>query len=142
MFLANRCIIRVDRALNWVIPKPRFCTNPRIAASSGLLALAMLCSGAMLARDANPFDLLGPDFLKFHLALFAGCFSAGLWLRRKLRQPSETPMRSNPALEGYELAYLNGGKVLAVNTAIANLANRRLMKVEGKEKRLFALSEM
>jgi len=39
-------------------------------------------------------------------------------------------------MEPYAMAYLNGGKILAVNSAIANLANRHLLKIDSKEKKL------
>lgn len=142
--------VRIDRERNWVIPKPRLlrCNasawglNSKAAAFIGLLALVMLCSGAMTAQSTNPFDWRGPDFLEFYVVLFACCFGAGLWLRRQWRQPVEDSSGTDYDLGGYEVAYLNGGKILTVNTALANLVNRKLLKVDGKGKRLLALGEL
>ena len=91
--------VRVDRERNWVIRKPQLRTTPKFAVVSGLLALATLCSGAMLAQGANPFDWRGPDFLTFYVVLFAACFGLASWLRRKLRTPIATEPLKVPELD-------------------------------------------
>src|SRR5262249_45013693 len=60
-----------------------------------------------------------------------------LWLRSSLRQPSATESLNVPELDGYATAFLNGGKILTVNTAIANLVRQKAIQV-GRN-RLFSL---
>ena len=129
--------VRVDRSRNFVIPKPRF--NLKYLAQATLFALAFLSGGAMLAQDANPLNWRGPDFLVFYVVLFAACFAVALALRRNLRTPATGRSLQLPELNGYEIAFLNGGRILAVNTAIANLIRQRAMMLDAKRRRLFSL---
>jgi len=105
----------------------------------GLIALLLLCGGAMFANGANVFDWHGPDFLGFYVITFAACFGAGLWIRRSLRLPIAEDTSQIPDLDVYATAYLNGGKVLAVNTAIANLARQGALRVDANAKRITSL---
>lgn len=130
---------RVDRAQNWVISKPRLRVKPTYAAALGLLGIMVLCSGAMLAQGMNVFDWRGPDFLGFYILFFPVCFGLALWLRWNWRVPTGTEQPSPPDLDGYATAFLNGGKVLTVNTAIANLVNQKAMRVDAKSGRLTSL---
>jgi len=130
--------VRVDRDRNWVIRKPKLQFTPKFIAPPALAALVILCSGAM-TNGANPFDWRGPDFLKFYALLFGVCFVLALWLRRKLRTPLATKPLNVPELDGYTTAYLNGGKVLAVNTAIANLTRQKTMRIDAKDRNITSL---
>lgn len=132
--------IRVDRRANWVIPKPAWLWSPKSAALAGLLVFAALCSGAAHANGLNPFDWSGPQFLGFYVILCVVVFMAGFLLRRALRMPMASPVGNQPELEGYELAYLNGGRGLAVSAAIANLANQNRVQVT-RRNRIEALGE-
>lgn len=131
---------RVDRARNWVIPKPRLRVKPAYAATLGLSAVAVLCSGAMLAQGVNVFDWRGPDFLAFYVLFFPACFGLAFWLRWKWRLPNGADWANAPALDGYSTAFLNGGRVLTVNTAIANLVNQKAMRVDAKSGRLTSIA--
>src|SRR5580765_1527665 len=148
--------IRVDLERNWIIPKPhfsmshggrtflslassyyrgileserRFHLSSLCAAGLGLIALLLFCSGAMHASGANVFDWRGPDFLTFYVILFAITLAFGLGLRWALRRPTATEPFTVPELDGYATAFLNGGKILTVNTAIANLVRQGAMQV-------------
>jgi len=127
---------RVDRERSWIIPKPRFRLNAKLAAALGLTGLAISCTGAMLADNMNVFDWRGPDFLGFFAVVCAAGFALAFWLRWALRMPSAGNSHDLPELDGYDTAYLNGGRVLAVNTAIANLVNQKALRVDPKEKQI------
>src|SRR5581483_1919683 len=131
--------IRVDRERNWVIPKPRLRLSPKFAACLGFGAIVAFCTAAMPAQTLNVFDWRGPDFLVFYCVFFAAAFSVALWLRRNLRLPEAAQPLSVPDLNGYATAFLNGGKVLAVNTAIASLLNQKILHFDAKERRLTSL---
>jgi uncharacterized protein (TIGR04222 family) len=132
--------VRVNRKRSWVIPKPRLQLNPKFAAWFGLGALVLAGSGAMLAQGANPFDWRGSTFLKFYILLFIASFAVGLVLRRNLRTPDATEPLAVPDLDGYATAFLNGGKLLTVNTAVATLANQKAIKPDAGNRRLTSLA--
>jgi uncharacterized protein (TIGR04222 family) len=132
--------IRVDRERHWVICKPALRFNPKLAAGLGLGAVALLGNGAMLAQDANLFNWRGPEFLTFYFFLFAGCFGVALALRRQLRVPAAEHPVNAADLDGYATAFLNGGRVLAVNTAITTLANQRAVNVPARAGRVISVA--
>ena len=132
--------VRVDRKRNWVIPKPRFALAQVYLVVPALLAVVILCSGAMLAQGLNVFNWYGPEFLGFYLILLAVCFGVAGWLRWKLRVPVEGATSTGEGLDGYALAMLNGGRILAVNAAIANLVRQDAMRVDAKTGRVTSLA--
>jgi uncharacterized protein (TIGR04222 family) len=115
----------------------RFHIGATVIASLGLIALLLFCNGAMLANSANVFDWRGSDFLTFYVILFAITLGLALWLRMSLRQPGAAEPIMVPELDGYATAFLNGGKILTVNTAIANLVRQKAIQL-GRN-RLFSL---
>jgi uncharacterized protein (TIGR04222 family) len=131
--------IRVDRKRNWIIPKPCLRISRKFLAQLGLPTIALVCSGAMVSGGANVFDWRGPKFIEFYVILLACCLGAGLWLRKLLRRPLAVEPLKVPELDGYTTAYLNGGKVLTVNTAIANLVRQNALRVDARNKRLTSL---
>ena len=133
--------VRVDRATHWVIRKPSWRISPALAGAVGLIGITFCGTGAMFANGANPLDWRGPAFLAFFIFLSVICFGLALWLRRQLCGPlaDEVPPDSN--LSAYDLAYLNGGKVLTVNTGIANLVRQNILVVDAGEKRLLPGNE-
>lgn len=130
--------VRVDREQNWIIRKPKLQFSPQVACTIGLGLLALFCTGAMFANGFNPFDWHGPQFLVFYLILIAVSFGFALWLRRSLRLPAHNSRFNESALVAYDLAYLNGGKILAVNTALANLIHQRVLRIDAGQKKLLA----
>lgn len=131
--------VRVDRERNWVLPKPRFRLPAAVALWPLLALLALGCSGAMVAQGLNVFDWHGPDFLFFFLLLLIVGFGVALWWRRRLRLPEAEGIPPLPPLDGYATAYLNGGKVLAVNTAITNLVRQGAMLVDERKRMIKSL---
>lgn len=131
--------IRVDREHSWIIPKPRFQLKAVHALWLSLFAVVILCSGAMLAEGLNVFDWRGPDFLGFYIVFFPLCLALGTVVRRKLLVPAMQPKGVGPNLDGYDVAYLNGGKVLVVNTAIAKLATEGALRVDPESNKIFSL---
>jgi hypothetical protein len=118
--------VRVDRAQHWIIRKPSWRISPVLVGAIALLVMLVCGTGAMFADGMNPLDWRGPDFLVFYLVLFGVCFGAALWLRRQLRAPAPEGALPDLDLSAYELAYLNGGKILTVNTAIASLVRQKV----------------
>lgn len=130
--------VRVDRERHWIIRKPRLRFSPEIGLTIGLVLLALFGTGAMFANGWNPFDWRGPEFLKFYVIQFVILFSAALWWRRTLRLPAEDSQFNDSQLNAYDLAYLNGGKLLAVNTALTTLIRQRVLRIDVATKRLLA----
>jgi len=126
--------VRVDQRAHWIIPKPAWRFSPRLAALTNLLLLVAPGTGAAQRAGVNPFDWTGPQFLGFYAILCVVAFTTSFALRRALRLPEDTPNGVEPELEGYALAYLNGGHALTVNTAIANLANQGLVWLKGRDR--------
>jgi uncharacterized protein (TIGR04222 family) len=122
--------VRVDRERNWVIAKPRLQVSLPVRIGAALAVLVLLCSGATASRGLNPFNWRGPDFLLFYLVLFPVCFGVALVWRRRLRDSFSPSSSELPELDGYSMAVLNGNSVLAVNTAIATLANQQAVVVD------------
>ena len=129
--------IRVDREQSWVVPKPRIRLKPAHALWAGLLCVATFCSGAMFAQGVNIFDWRGPEFLAFYILFFPICFVIAFGVRWKLRVPAAGDSPRAIELDGYAAAYLNGGKVLTVNTAIANLVTQKALFVDTKNRRFY-----
>jgi uncharacterized protein (TIGR04222 family) len=132
--------VRVDRQQHWIVRKPQWRVNPAFVGTLGLILLLACCTGAMFASGTNPLDLRGNEFLIFYLSLFAACFATALWLRRQSRLPAENEKVFNAELSPYEVAYLNGGKILTVNTAIANLIRQNILRLDGGRKKRLLLS--
>lgn len=129
---------RVNRLTHWVIPKPRLQSVPVAALGSLLLVLLLIgCTGQ--STGINPFNWYGSDFLEFYMFLFAASISSAIWLRWQLRAPVDGPV--SPQLGSYELAYLNGGKVLALNAAIAGLVARKLIDVDHKTRKVKSVQD-
>ena len=70
----------------------------------------------------NPLDLSGPEFLGFYVVTAAMAIVAAGVLRWILRQPGGVP-EMLPPLSSCEIAYLCGGKQLAVHAAFTRLVH-------------------
>src|SRR6266403_1184428 len=114
--------VRVDKTAHWVIPKPQLSRSLRSLVFTGSLAGLAAGCGAMVSDGTLPLDWRGPDFLRFYVVFAACCFGAAAWLRWTLRRPGPRATGADlEDLDAYEVAYLNEGKILAVNTAITSL---------------------
>ncbi len=75
----------------------------------------------------NPFDLHGPAFLLFYIALSA-CVIGIVILLRRMFESGPVPRLTDP----YQIAYLRGGSHQALRVAIIALVDRGLLKAEGE----------
>ena len=133
--------VRVDLERNWVVLRPKINVKSKFSRAVVLAAVVFCGTGAMLAQSVNVFDWRGPDFLVFYVVLYLVCLAAAIWLRRSLRTPGDDiGAMTAPALDGYSLAFLNGGPVLAVNTAIVSLASRKAISVDKSARSLTSLA--
>lgn len=126
--LAKEDFVRVDRARNWVIRRPRISIKPTSLTILGLMTAG--CAGA------NPLDLKGPEFLGFFAATSAVLFGLALYARSRYRTPEIGSTIDD--LDPIQVAYLNGGKVLALNTALAGLYDRKLITISGEKPKVTA----
>src|SRR5258708_14714840 len=78
----------------------------------------------------NPFDLTGPKFLEFYLALAVIVLVAFRWGLRRAEsgEPPELPLH-----DPYQIAYLRGGAAETARIAVMSLIDRRLLEVTGNE---------
>jgi len=84
----------------------------------------------------NPFDLPGPEFLGLYAVLFVAAVTVAVFLRWYLRLPSDELPRDGIELTAYEVAYLAGGDVLAVNAAMARLVREKSVTVDVANRKL------
>jgi uncharacterized protein (TIGR04222 family) len=92
---------------------------------------------AAVVASLNPLDAPGPLFL----VMYAGAFMLACALAWAVRSEARGPSAASPKplrLDPYAVAYLNGGPVLAVNTAVACLAERGLIDVRRSDATLRA----
>jgi len=95
-----------------------------------------------MRNGSGPFDWRGPDFLRFYLVLLVSCFAASAWLRWKLRQSAGLPREGVGELGPYEVAFLNDGNVLAVNTAMAALIDQGTLRADPASKAVIVTGEL
>lgn len=109
---------RVDLDRHWVIRKPKLKVPV-----AGLALAAVITAGCA----GNPYDLRGPEFLGLFVVLGGSAFAAAAAMRWSQRPPFSGPPVND--LDAYELAYLNGGGVLAANLAVTSLVQKDALKV-------------
>lgn len=73
---------------------------------------------------SSPLDLRGPEFLILYAGLLVAAFVMAILLRRSMRYPIEDQFEAGGKLDAYELAQLAGGRVLAVQAALAQLMDQ------------------
>jgi uncharacterized protein (TIGR04222 family) len=102
--------------------------------------------GVLLAANgklpANPFDWTGPDFLGLYILLLVLVGTAAAVLRWSLREPAGEPPPEALDLDPYEVAYLAGRDELAVNAAVASLAQRGVLDVSRANRELAVRGEL
>ncbi|MDZ7961327.1 MAG: TIGR04222 domain-containing membrane protein [Aulosira sp. DedQUE10] len=110
---------RVNLSENWVIPK----RLPQLTLAQPLGAIAIIAFVIVGCVDAGQESTLGrfvSDLIANHfLSIFMVCIILGLMLRYWIRIPSQQPQK--PQLDIYQMAYLAGGKLRAVELAITQL---------------------
>ena len=83
----------------------------------------------------NLLDLRGPEFLGVYLIFLVLAVALGLTLRSIARRRGGGgtigDFANDPGLTPIQVAYVTGGKRLAVNTAIASLYHRRAIRMKG-----------
>jgi uncharacterized protein (TIGR04222 family) len=82
----------------------------------------------MLMLQANLLDLPGPQFLVFYIVLMIVAAIVARWIKRQLVSPPWSSAQQ-VNVDAYEAAYLRGGANEAVNTGIAVLVQKQLLKV-------------
>ncbi|MFO0891906.1 MAG: TIGR04222 domain-containing membrane protein [Isosphaeraceae bacterium] len=85
-------------------------------------------------------NLKGPEFLQLYLGLIGLATAAALFIRWRFRQPSDDAWIEGAPLDPYEVAYLKGGRVLAVNAALAGLVHRGELTVDAGNRKLRPVS--
>jgi len=85
----------------------------------------------------NPFDLRGPQFLLFYLALGALTLLVVTWMRRGSEATASTP---RPLHDYLDIAFLRGGAAEALRVAIITLLDRGLLRIVDS-KRIEAVDE-
>ncbi|QJW93810.1 TIGR04222 domain-containing membrane protein [Frigoriglobus tundricola] len=109
--------VRVNTARNWVVPKSALRRGLRSTGFGfGVVACAAGCGGVV----ADPFDLVGTDYLWFLVPLLLAALAVGLWLRNALRGPGTQPADESQ-LDWADAAYLAGGPHRLTTAAIARL---------------------
>lgn len=79
----------------------------------------------------NPFDLRGPEFLVFYLALAA--FLTILFRRIARADTKVGSVTHDLSQDPYDIAYLQGGKPHTLHVALLSLIDRNLLEVSGKK---------
>lgn len=119
--------VRIDRDRHWIIRKPSWRTGLK---SLALISLVPVLAGCSQSGTLNPLDFTGPEFLGFYFFLQLAFFGLAGLGRSALRTPtSGEPVHT---LNAYDIAYLNGGEVLTVNTAVTGLVGKGLTTVDAK----------
>ncbi len=122
--------VRINRRENWVIPRPRWW--PEARSFSGLLCfVGLLVAGcdAVLTNPASIFDLRGPEFLQFYLIFAPVALALCGYLRWCLRVPRDPLREDDWPADPYGVAFLVGGDVQTVDTALASLAGRNIIRI-------------
>lgn len=135
---ARHKFTRVDRSRHWVIPKPKFTFRAKALLALASVPLFLFCTGATSGTGANVFDWSGPDFLFFYFSTSTIVVLVAVLLRYHLRRPHAPQPLSIPPLDPYAIAYLNGGKGLTVDAALANLIRQNAVHLDSKKRILTA----
>ena len=82
----------------------------------------------MLMAQMNPLDLPGPAFLALYIILLVCALVIALLFRRWLVATGDDQSPPAVQLDPYEAAYLSGGGDAVIDTAIAMLVQRQVLK--------------
>jgi uncharacterized protein (TIGR04222 family) len=92
----------------------------------------------MLMAQMNPLDLPGPAFLALYMILLVCALVVALLFRRWLVATGEGQPLTAVWLDPYEAAFLSGGGNAVIDTAIAMLVQRRVLKAASATRSLVA----
>jgi uncharacterized protein (TIGR04222 family) len=143
--------VRVDVSRNWIVGK--FNVAQWAAVSLVLVLVVALAAGCrrvatplavepvsanIVAQGWNPFDFTGRQFLVFYCCAFvAACVAAAIFRRNALNATGAGTVRPDD-LDPYQIAYLNGGRRLVVNAAVAHLIAQKKLSFDQGAKKLIA----
>jgi uncharacterized protein (TIGR04222 family) len=96
---------------------------PTLAFVVGVIAFALWDGNPL-----NPFDWVGPEFLKLYASTAALALAAGVLYRSWLRGPQPVRDEELPDLDRVELAFLTGGRIRAMQTAVVHLCETGALK--------------
>ncbi|MBW4673173.1 MAG: TIGR04222 domain-containing membrane protein [Desmonostoc geniculatum HA4340-LM1] len=117
---------RVNLSEHWVIPK----RLPQLRLAQPLGAIAIITFVTVGCVDAGQKSTLGrfvSDLIANHsITILSVSILLGLILRYWIRIPSKQPQK--PQLDIYEMAYLAGGKLRAVELAITQLVHQGYLR--------------
>lgn len=125
--------VRVDLRANWVVKKPKV---KEFWKPSVLIVCGIVAFGCSQVNSTNPLDFRGPEFLAFYAALYACALVVAGLSRSALRKPNDGPASHQLGLNNYQIAYLNGGAVLALNLAVMALVRKGLASIDTKTGRI------
>ncbi|WP_211325436.1 TIGR04222 domain-containing membrane protein [Roseimicrobium gellanilyticum] len=123
----------VDMTRHWLLPKPRFVARLRPLRVAAVMGIALVTTlMASCSESLNVFEWRGKEFLGFYWMAFITALATSFLLVKVARGrawPSDD-MLTDP----YEIAFLGGGGVRAVDAALAALHGRGLVKISNGNK--------
>lgn len=129
---APHAMERVDRVRNWVLPKPQLRSwLPKWVRSRSTAGALGGVAFLPLLGDAWIFDLDGPAFLVFFVAMMGVAAVLAAVLRRANRVPDDGSPA--PGLSVYQLAVLANGDAMAGRVALTKLVRDGLVEVRDKK---------
>jgi uncharacterized protein (TIGR04222 family) len=127
---------RVNTARDWVIPK--LSTAALLFGVAGIvLGVALLYVGGEVAKHLKPeavhgvLDMPGKTFLAYFASVLGAAVLLAVCIRRGFRQAPGGPPREAESLSPYETAHLAGGEEAVFCAALATLASRGEVAVDG-----------
>ncbi|MGC4086866.1 MAG: TIGR04222 domain-containing membrane protein [Polyangiaceae bacterium] len=125
--------LRVNTRESWVVRKP--CV-PRWLWPLAPWGFSLL-SGALWALALpTPLHLTGGKFLLLFVALVVAVYLLARRLRRPAPPTPEELALPEPELDGYDIAFLGGGRALTLNAAVAALVERGELNFQASTRRL------
>lgn len=125
----------VNTAANWVVPKAWV---RRAAAATGLAATVLVAASGCVGGLANPFDLVGTDFLYFLIPAMISAVALGRFGRSVLQYPGPEPGDEDLKFDWEQAAYLTGGAARLTTAAIARMIAAGTVRVTDDGKSLDA----
>lgn len=90
----------------------------------------------------NPLELTGPKFLLFYIVTLVIAIIIAAVLRRLLGRSTEDFNVRRVTVDPYEAAFLRGGPLQAIDTAIAMLVKSKVLKVSKTDRKLSVIGRL